>query len=149
VKLDESGRPIFVDLMRRRGPFQFVAFDVLALNGKDVRQLDSRIARAAPDHRAEAFEVDPLRAARRRSRPGFLRGSLQPGPRGDHREAEAPTTFRRRWRSGRRSRTRITARRAIVTSFSNEREPATTVTKAALSPHVTAGERLGWRRTLT
>jgi hypothetical protein len=46
VKLDESGRPIFVDLMRRRGPFQFVAFDVLALNGKGVRQLDSRIARA-------------------------------------------------------------------------------------------------------
>jgi bifunctional non-homologous end joining protein LigD len=40
VKLDESGRSIFVDLMRRRGPFQFVAFDMLALNGKDVRQLE-------------------------------------------------------------------------------------------------------------
>jgi bifunctional non-homologous end joining protein LigD len=40
VKLDESGRLIFVDLMRRRGPFQFVAFDVLALNGKDVRPLE-------------------------------------------------------------------------------------------------------------
>jgi bifunctional non-homologous end joining protein LigD len=39
VKLDESGRPIFVDLMRRSGRFQFVAFDVLALNGKDVRKL--------------------------------------------------------------------------------------------------------------
>jgi bifunctional non-homologous end joining protein LigD len=39
VKLDENGRPIFVDLMRRRGPFQFVAFDVLALNSKDVRKL--------------------------------------------------------------------------------------------------------------
>jgi bifunctional non-homologous end joining protein LigD len=39
VKLDESGRPIFVDLIRRRGPFAFVAFDVLALNGTDVRKL--------------------------------------------------------------------------------------------------------------
>jgi bifunctional non-homologous end joining protein LigD len=38
VKLDESGRPIFVDLMRRRGPFAFVAFDVLAVNGRDVRK---------------------------------------------------------------------------------------------------------------
>jgi bifunctional non-homologous end joining protein LigD len=39
VKLDESGRPIFLDLMRRRGPFCFVAFDVLAVNGRDVRNL--------------------------------------------------------------------------------------------------------------
>jgi bifunctional non-homologous end joining protein LigD len=40
VKLGESGRPVFIDLMRRRGPFQFVAFDVLALNDKDVRKLE-------------------------------------------------------------------------------------------------------------
>ena len=26
--------------MRRCGPFQFIAFDVLALNGKDVRKLE-------------------------------------------------------------------------------------------------------------
>jgi ATP-dependent DNA ligase len=39
VKLDENGRPQFYDLMRRRGPFAFVAFDVLVLNGKDVRKL--------------------------------------------------------------------------------------------------------------
>jgi bifunctional non-homologous end joining protein LigD len=39
VKLDETGRPQFYDLMRRRGPFSFVAFDVLVLNGKDVRRL--------------------------------------------------------------------------------------------------------------
>jgi ATP-dependent DNA ligase len=26
--------------MRRRGPFQFVVFDVLALNGKDIRKLE-------------------------------------------------------------------------------------------------------------
>jgi bifunctional non-homologous end joining protein LigD len=39
VKLDGSGRPIFLDLMRRRGPFCFVAFDLLAVNGRDLRQL--------------------------------------------------------------------------------------------------------------
>src|SRR5262249_11823509 len=39
VKLDSEGRPIFIDLMRRRGPFVFVAFDVLAANGKDMRRL--------------------------------------------------------------------------------------------------------------
>jgi bifunctional non-homologous end joining protein LigD len=39
VKLDASGRSIFIDLMRRHGPFAFVAFDVLALNGTDMRKL--------------------------------------------------------------------------------------------------------------
>jgi bifunctional non-homologous end joining protein LigD len=39
VKLDESGRPIFLDLMRGRGPFCFVAFDLLAVNGRGLRKL--------------------------------------------------------------------------------------------------------------
>src|SRR5262249_22095965 len=39
VKLDRSGRPVFLDLMRRRGPFTFAAFDVLVVNGRDVREL--------------------------------------------------------------------------------------------------------------
>jgi hypothetical protein len=30
VKLDETGRPELNDLMRRRGPFPFVAFDVMS-----------------------------------------------------------------------------------------------------------------------
>jgi ATP-dependent DNA ligase len=34
-----AGRPQFYDLMRRRGPFALVAFDVLVVNGKDVRAL--------------------------------------------------------------------------------------------------------------
>ena len=34
VKLDADGRPQFHDLMRRRGPFALVAFDVLVVNGK-------------------------------------------------------------------------------------------------------------------
>jgi len=36
--VDESGRPIFVDLLRRKEPC-FVAFDLLWLNGKDLRPL--------------------------------------------------------------------------------------------------------------
>jgi ATP-dependent DNA ligase len=79
VKLDESGRPIFVDLMRRSGRFQFVAFDVLALNGKDVRSSRSWSA-SVSSHRAKALEFDSLRTACRRSRQGALRSSLQPGP---------------------------------------------------------------------
>ena len=39
MKLDTSGRSVFIDLTRRRGPFAFVAFDVLALNGTDTRKL--------------------------------------------------------------------------------------------------------------
>ena len=39
VKLDKTGRPVFLDLMRRCGPFSFVAFDLLAVNGQDVRRL--------------------------------------------------------------------------------------------------------------
>ena len=35
---DPSGRPIFLDLMRRRGDASFVAFDLLWLNGRDLRR---------------------------------------------------------------------------------------------------------------
>jgi ATP-dependent DNA ligase len=37
VKLDAAGRPVFLDVMRRRGPFCFVAFDLLAVNRQDLR----------------------------------------------------------------------------------------------------------------
>src|SRR5579864_8775844 len=39
VALDESGRPVFADLMFGRRPPVFVAFDVLIARGKDVRTL--------------------------------------------------------------------------------------------------------------
>jgi bifunctional non-homologous end joining protein LigD len=39
VHLDAAGRPQFYDLMRRRPPQQFVAFDLLWLDGQDLRQL--------------------------------------------------------------------------------------------------------------
>jgi len=39
VHLDASGKPQFHALLRRRSPQQFVAFDVLWLDGKDLRTL--------------------------------------------------------------------------------------------------------------
>jgi ATP-dependent DNA ligase len=36
---DDTGRPIFLDLLRRRKTAAFVAFDVLWLNGEDLRTL--------------------------------------------------------------------------------------------------------------
>jgi bifunctional non-homologous end joining protein LigD len=35
--VDHAGRPIFRDLLFRRGPCVFVAFDLLFLNGRDLR----------------------------------------------------------------------------------------------------------------
>jgi len=37
VHLDPAGKPLFYPLLRRRSPQQFVAFDVLWLNGRDLR----------------------------------------------------------------------------------------------------------------
>jgi len=37
--VDESGRPVFRDLLFRRGQCVFIAFDLLFLNGKDLRTL--------------------------------------------------------------------------------------------------------------
>ena len=39
VCLDQEGRPQFYELMRRRSPTVFYAFDVLWIDGKDVRAL--------------------------------------------------------------------------------------------------------------
>ena len=36
IRVDETGRPIFIDLLRRKEPC-FVAFDLLWLNGEDLR----------------------------------------------------------------------------------------------------------------
>jgi bifunctional non-homologous end joining protein LigD len=58
VKLDQSGRPIFIDLMKRRGPFAFVAFDVLAVNSRDVRKvpLTERIRSLTESAKPTPFE---------------------------------------------------------------------------------------------
>jgi bifunctional non-homologous end joining protein LigD len=39
VYLDASGKPQFYSLLRRRSPQHFVAFDILWLDGKDLRAL--------------------------------------------------------------------------------------------------------------
>jgi bifunctional non-homologous end joining protein LigD len=39
VYLDGDGRPQFYSLLRRRGPQQFAAFDLLWLDGRDLRML--------------------------------------------------------------------------------------------------------------
>jgi bifunctional non-homologous end joining protein LigD len=39
VHLDAKGKPQFYSLLRRRSPQHFYAFDVLWLDGKDLRQL--------------------------------------------------------------------------------------------------------------
>jgi bifunctional non-homologous end joining protein LigD len=39
VYLDAEGKPVFFSLLHRRSPQQFVAFDLLSLNGKDLRNL--------------------------------------------------------------------------------------------------------------
>src|SRR5688572_3802546 len=39
VHLGSDGRPLFMDLMRRRGNQHFYAFDLVWLNGRDLRGL--------------------------------------------------------------------------------------------------------------
>jgi bifunctional non-homologous end joining protein LigD len=39
ISPDPTGRPIFNEMRRKKGPFQYVAFDILWLNNKDLRSL--------------------------------------------------------------------------------------------------------------
>lgn len=45
IATDDTGRPIFEKLLRRQGPFQYVAFDLLWLNGQDLRSLPLEVRR--------------------------------------------------------------------------------------------------------
>ena len=68
---DETGRPIFIEMLRGRHPVCFVAFDLLWLNGEDLRPLPlverkARLRRLANHIIAEAMAVE---ARARRSRP--------------------------------------------------------------------------------
>jgi bifunctional non-homologous end joining protein LigD len=53
-----DGRPMFYELMRRRGPFCFYAFDLLWLDGKDLRDL------ALSERKALLRKLLPRRKAR-------------------------------------------------------------------------------------
>lgn len=39
IAMDATGRPIFNKMLRREGPFHYVVFDLLWLNGQDLRSL--------------------------------------------------------------------------------------------------------------
>jgi ATP-dependent DNA ligase len=67
ICVDETGRPIFMDLLRRREPVCFIAFDLLWLNGADLRTLAlterkarlRRLLRRRSNHLiAEAMAID-------------------------------------------------------------------------------------------
>jgi bifunctional non-homologous end joining protein LigD len=66
ICVDETGRPIFIDLLRRKEPC-YVAFDLLWLNGEDLRplplverkkRLKRLLARRSNHLIAEALSVD-------------------------------------------------------------------------------------------
>ena len=61
--LGRDGRPEFYSLMRRRGPQYFYAFDVLWLNGRDLRGLPlvkrkQILRRVVPKHPAPVLYAD-------------------------------------------------------------------------------------------
>jgi bifunctional non-homologous end joining protein LigD len=67
ISADQSGRPIFMDLLSRRAPASFIAFDLLWLNGEDLRELPlterkkrlTRLLRRRSNHLiAEAMSVE-------------------------------------------------------------------------------------------
>jgi bifunctional non-homologous end joining protein LigD len=45
ISIDSTGRPIFKKMLQREGPFQYVAFDLLWLNGQDLRSFPLKIRR--------------------------------------------------------------------------------------------------------
>jgi len=52
VRPGRDGRPMFYQVMRRRGPFCFYAFDLLWLDGRDLRDrpvLERKAALRKPD----------------------------------------------------------------------------------------------------
>jgi ATP-dependent DNA ligase len=65
VHLDKDGTPQFYDLMRRRAPQHFSAFDLLWLGGRDLRELPllqrkRLLRRIVPPQPSEVLYVDHL-----------------------------------------------------------------------------------------
>lgn len=63
ISVDPAGRPIFNKLLRRKGPFKYVAFDLLWLDGQDLRSLPLRERRrllleVLPE--SSKFIIEPL-----------------------------------------------------------------------------------------
>jgi len=57
VCLDEAGRPSFNDLLFRRSDPIYIAFDVLNVEGADIRGMPLKDRRAVLDHIAEQHEI--------------------------------------------------------------------------------------------
>ena len=63
VRPGPDGRPMFYELMRRRGPFCFYAFDLLWLDGEDLRAealltRKARLRKLLPRHPQSVLYVD-------------------------------------------------------------------------------------------
>ena len=65
IAADETGRPQFLELLRGTRPPTFVAFDVILLNGTDLRPLPLHERAGPPGHHAEGI-TNHLRGARGR-----------------------------------------------------------------------------------
>jgi len=75
VYLGPDGKPQFYDLMRRRGPQYFYAFDLLWLNGRDQRGLPLLERKTAvAGNRAAGTVAAAVRGPRGRRRRGLVRG---------------------------------------------------------------------------
>ena len=66
VRPGPDGRPMFYELMRRRGPFCFYAFDLLWLGGSDLRdrpllERKSLLRKLLPRHSKSVLYVDHAR----------------------------------------------------------------------------------------
>lgn len=77
IYVGPDGKPQFSDLMRRRGPQRFYAFDLLWLNGRDHRGLPLlERKRRSREIRAARAIVAAVCGPRGRRRRGFVRGRL-------------------------------------------------------------------------
>jgi ATP-dependent DNA ligase len=92
VVTDTTGRPQFSDLLRRAGSPSFVAFDILWLNGADLRALplSERRRRA---HDIAGFTDDRRGGFGRASWARALRVDVRPRPRRDCRAKRLPDPY--------------------------------------------------------
>ena len=59
-----DGRPMFYELIRRRGPFCFYAFDLLWLDGRDLRDMPCSSESRTPEAASAAPEVGSVCGSR-------------------------------------------------------------------------------------
>jgi hypothetical protein len=87
VRLGPDGRPLFYELMRRRGPFCFYAFDLVWLDGSDLRDGAAAGAEEAPAEARAALGAYGSLCGACNEWNGPLPCDLRPRHGGDCREA--------------------------------------------------------------